>query len=172
MKLRSLVAALFLTVAASGFAWEYVPFTSMDQLLKQSPVVVLATGYRVSVLEDGLEEWHCVFKHVLKGEAPVNKKVVVLVQGGFVPKFTNLEKEACLLFLSEQQGKSWQYMSASNSGAVLPAIVPKDLAVLGKMEIKEAIRFLVASYLKDKKSDIERFEQEVMKDAAQHPPAN
>ncbi len=42
-----------------------------------------------------------------------------------------------------------------------PAVVPKDFSVLDKMELKEKIIFLVQSYLKEKKADIEKFEKEV-----------
>jgi len=138
-----------------------VEFQSLDKLIEQSPVIVIATGYKVSDQIDG-EKWNCVFKYVLKGTALVGKKVSVFLQPDFIPKFTNLDKEACILFLWEPEEGEVPYMSVGNSRAILPAIIPKDLSVLDKMELKEKIKFLVQSYLKEKKTDIEKFEKEVL----------
>ena len=162
---KILVITVLILVATLGYAWQYLPFRSLDKLIEESPVIVLATGRKVSdrLLLNGLEEWNCVFKHVLRGKAPINKRVSVLSQADFIPKFTNLGKEACLLFLLEHKDNKIQYMSTGNSRAVLPATVPDNLSSLNKMKLKESIKFLVQSYLKDKKSDIANFEKEVLK---------
>jgi hypothetical protein len=160
---KILIAIITVLIGTMLCAWLYGPFCSLDKLIEQSPVIVIATDCKmVSAHLDGLVKYDCIFKKVLKGKAPVDKRVNVLVQALFIPKFMNFRDEACILFLWEPEKGDIPYMSVGNSRAVLPSVIPEDLSVLDKMELKEKIKFLFQSYLKEKKSDIEKFETEVL----------
>ncbi len=113
------VTTVMVLIGTLVCAWKYQDFRSLDRLIAQSPVIVIAAEFKmISADWDGLVKYDCVFKKVLKGDAPVDKRVSVFVQVFFIPKFMNFRDEACILFLWEPEKGEVPYMSVGNSRAI------------------------------------------------------
>ena len=159
--------------AAHAHSVELGVFGSLSALVGSAPIIVAAApGYRVvDIGIDGREIWNFKFTHAFKGNAQTNTTVSVMLYDHVIPAFTDLRKEACILFRGTPEQSvisgpnraqyKCDYVLVSNTRAILPAAMPNDVQSLSFLDVQDQIMCVVRSYLKAKRDDVVAFEREL-----------
>lgn len=170
-KLIAIVICCF--VCLSAFAYKFVPFSDLDDLLKRSDLIVLAkiAGFGQDKHEsgipfrDGLIKYEVIVLHNIKGSLSLDRHPVIL-QRSFIRKYHNFRPGGmAILFLTTQNSIAGKnvLMNCANSGSIMPASPGLDIKKLKDLSEKEKILFILEDYVKFKKRQLKEIETDILK---------
>ncbi|MDO9575348.1 MAG: hypothetical protein Q7J55_02335 [bacterium] len=165
--MRRILMMFFVLCLTESIAhgWIYREFSDLDSLIKYSDNVVIAKAYicNKKVLMDGISEYDFIFLHHIKGSAEL-KRTPVLLQTMFIRNYHDLrEGRVAVLFLNRGDWEGIHYMSAGNSGAILPASPDLEIEKLKGLSPKEQISLILRDCIEYKTKQLEELKEDIAK---------